>query len=119
MKLTCRHCSTDANDPLLVFGALIFGGAQTAIADLCSRLNSSRASAGNSAASQRLKKQPPVMSRGPWFWNTVACRYFCSTPSTPMARKSEYLRPSPSHHGLTLSAKCLSFAALFGYWMIR
>ena len=52
------HRESDAFDPLLVFGALIFGGAQTAIADLCSRLNSSRASAVNSAASQRLKTAP-------------------------------------------------------------
>jgi hypothetical protein len=49
-----------------------------------------------------------------------SCRYFCSTPSTPMAWKSASLRTSARiSHGSILAFQSLSIASLLGYWKIR
>jgi hypothetical protein len=63
-----------------------------------------------------LQKKPRLCGRGFFFKREI---YFGAMPSTPMARKSEYFLPSLSHQGRTLSLKCLSLAALLGYWMMR
>ena len=46
-------------------------------------------------------------------------RYFCSTPSTPMAWKSASWTSARISHGSMLAFQSLSIASLLGYWKIR